>query len=136
MGINLVDYGNTKTPSMNQMPSAVCYTDHRLVRRKVTFAFKSPLKRKGPQMKKLQVHKLRDLRVKNNLQVMLEERLHCVTAAKPEEQWKQMKIILQETMAEVVGLSQLTIKKKEVRSWLKNNGLLLLLLTNLKIFSS
>ena len=56
-------------------------------------------------MKKLQVHKLHDPRVKNNLQVMLEERLHCVTAAEPEEQWKQMNTILQETKAEVVGLS-------------------------------
>ena len=36
---------------------------------------------------------------------MLEERLHCVTSAEPEEQWKQMKTILQETTAEVVGLS-------------------------------
>ena len=38
---------------------------------------------------------------------MFEERLHCVTAAEPEEQWKQMKtiLLLQETMAEVVGLS-------------------------------
>ena len=36
---------------------------------------------------------------------MLEERLHCVTAAEPEEQWKQMKTILQENTAEVVGLS-------------------------------
>ena len=36
---------------------------------------------------------------------MLEERLHCVTAAEPEEQWKQMKNILQETTAEAVGLS-------------------------------
>ena len=36
---------------------------------------------------------------------MLEERLHCVTAAEPEEQWKQMKTVLQETTAEVVGLS-------------------------------
>ncbi|WP_419626988.1 hypothetical protein, partial [Thiolapillus sp.] len=43
--------------------------------------------------------------MKNNLQVMLEERFHCVTAAEPEEQWKQMKTILQETTAEVVGLS-------------------------------
>ena len=33
---------------------------------------------------------------------MLEERLHCVTDAEPEEQWKQMKTILQ---AEVAGLS-------------------------------
>ncbi|WP_419612521.1 hypothetical protein, partial [Thiolapillus sp.] len=54
------------------MPSADCYTDHRLVRCKVAFAFKSPPKRKGPQTKKLQVHKLRDPRVKNNLHVMLE----------------------------------------------------------------
>ena len=36
---------------------------------------------------------------------MLEERLHCVTAAEPEEQWKQMNTVLQETTAEVVGLS-------------------------------
>ena len=36
---------------------------------------------------------------------MLEERLNCVAAAEPEEQWKQMKTILQETTAEVVGLS-------------------------------
>ena len=36
---------------------------------------------------------------------MLEERLHCVTAAEPEEQWKEMKTILHESTAEVVGLS-------------------------------
>ena len=36
---------------------------------------------------------------------MLEEKLNCVTAAEPEDQWKQMKTILQETTAEVVGLS-------------------------------
>ena len=56
-------------------------------------------------MKKLRAHKFNDPRVKNNLQVMLEESLHCVTAAEPEEQCKQMKTILQKTMAEVVGLS-------------------------------
>ena len=87
------------------MPSADCYTDHRLVCCKVAFAFKSPPKRKGLQTKKLCVHKLCDPRVKNNLQVTLEERLHCVTAAEPEEQWKQMKTILRETTAEAVGLS-------------------------------
>ena len=87
------------------MPSADCYTDQRLVRRKVAFAFKYPPKRKGPQRKKVQVHKLRDPRVKNNLQVMCEETLHCVTVAEPQEQWKQTKTILQETTAEVVGLS-------------------------------
>ena len=36
---------------------------------------------------------------------MLEGRLICVTAAKPEEQWKQMKTLLRETTAAVVGLS-------------------------------
>ena len=36
---------------------------------------------------------------------MLEERLYCVTAAEPEDQWKQTKTILQETTAKVVGLS-------------------------------
>ena len=87
------------------MPSADYYTDHRLVRCKVAFALKSPPKKKGPQTKKLQVHKFRDPRVRNNLQVMFEERFHCVTAAELEEQWKQMKTILQETTAEVVGLS-------------------------------
>ena len=51
------------------MPSADCYTDHRLVRYKVAFTFKSPSKRKGSQTKKLQAHKLNDQRVKNNLQV-------------------------------------------------------------------
>ena len=84
--------------------SADCYADHMLVCCKVTCTFKSPPRRKGLQMKKLQVHKLCDPRVKNNLQVMLEERLNCVTAAEPEEQWKQTKIVLQETTAEVAGL--------------------------------
>ena len=35
---------------------------------------------------------------------MLEERLQCVTAEEHEEQWKQMKTILQENTAEVVDL--------------------------------
>ena len=51
------------------MPSAGCYTDHRLVRCRAAFTFKSPPKRKGSQTKKLQAHKLNDQRVKNNLQV-------------------------------------------------------------------
>ena len=77
------------------MPSADCHTDHRLVLCKVAFAFKSPPKMKGPQTKKQQVHKLRDPRVKNNLQIMLEERLHCVTVAESDEQRKQTKTVLQ-----------------------------------------
>ena len=85
------------------MPTADCYIDDRLVRCKVAFTFKSPTKMKGPQTKKL--HKLLDSRIKSNLQVVLEEKLHCVTAAEPKEHWKQMKTILQKTTAEVFGLS-------------------------------
>ena len=48
------------------MPSADCYTDHRLVH--CTFTFKSPPKRKRPQTKKLQMYKLCEPRVKKNLQ--------------------------------------------------------------------
>ena len=36
---------------------------------------------------------------------MLDETLHCVTAAEPEGQRKQVKAELQETTAKVVGLS-------------------------------
>ena len=86
------------------MPSADCYIDHRLVRCKVAFICKSPSKCL-PQTKKMKEHKLRNPRVKNNVEVMLKERLHCATAAKSEEKWKQMKTIKQETTAEVVGLS-------------------------------
>ena len=80
------------------MSSADCYTDHRLVRCKVAFTFK----RRGRRTKKLQVHELCEPRVKNNLQVMSGDRLHCVAAAEREEQWKQMKTIVQETTAEIV----------------------------------
>ena len=73
---------------------------------KIWDLLKCPPKRKRALTKKLQVHPLHDLRVKNNLQVMsdqvmLEERLHSVTAAEPEEKSKHMKTMLQETTAEV-----------------------------------
>ena len=67
---HLLDYVLTRrhdtrdAPHTRVMPSADCYTDHRLVDCKVAFAFKSLPKRKGPQMKKLQVHKLHGPRVK------------------------------------------------------------------------
>ena len=82
---HLLDYVLTRQHNTRDVlhTGADCYTDHRLVRCKLTFAFRSPPKRKGLQMKKLQVHKLQGPRVKNNFQVMLEEILPCVTAAKP-----------------------------------------------------
>ena len=51
------------------MPSANCCTDHSLVGCKVVFNSRSPPKTKGPPMKKLQVHRLRDPRVKIHLHV-------------------------------------------------------------------
>ena len=63
------------------MPNADRFTDLSLAHCTVVLTFKRSPKRKGLQTVKLQVHKLRDPRVKNNLQDMLEERLHCVTAA-------------------------------------------------------
>ena len=98
---HLLDYPDSQRDTREVLhtrvtPSADCYTDHRLVHCKFAFTFKSSPKRKRPHTKKLQVHTLRDPRVKSNLQVILEEILHCVTAAEPEEQWKQIKTILQE----------------------------------------
>ena len=58
----LLDYVLTRqrdkrgVPHTRLVPSADCYTDHRLVRCKDAFTFKSPPKRKGSQTKKLQVH--------------------------------------------------------------------------------
>ena len=108
---HLLDYALTRQRDTRDvlhtrvMPSADCYNDHRLVRCKVAFTFKSPPQRKGPQTEKLLVHRLRDPRVKNNMQVMLEERHHCVTAVEPGEQWKRMKTILQETTTVAADLS-------------------------------
>ena len=84
------------------MLNADCCTEHRLVCCKVAFTFKPPPKRKSLPTKKLENHSLHDPRVKNNLQVTQEERLHCVTAEEPEEQWKKMKTMLQETTAKVL----------------------------------
>ena len=55
------------------MPSADCYTDHRLA--KLAFTFKQPPKKKGPQTKKLQVHRLHQLEIEAAFQARLAERL-------------------------------------------------------------
>ena len=110
------------------MPCTDWDIDHTLVFCKVAFTFKSSLKRKGPQMMKMQVHNLHDPRVKNNFQVILEETLHCLTAVEPEEQWKQMQTILQETTSEAVGLSTRKHQEwfdeadKEIKSCSKRNA--------------
>ena len=57
------------------MPSADCYTDHRLVCTKIAFTFKPPPKKKGPQTKKLQVNGLHHPEIKADFQAKLAERL-------------------------------------------------------------
>ena len=64
--------------------------------------------------KKLHVHRLGDLR---DLQVILEERLHCVTAAELEKRRKRMKTTLQETTAEAAGVST-----RKHRDWFDEAG--------------
>ena len=55
---HLLDYALTPqsdkrdTLHARVMPSAGCYTNHKLVRCKVAFTFKTPPKRKGPQTRK------------------------------------------------------------------------------------
>ncbi|KAL8590453.1 hypothetical protein ACOMHN_011666 [Nucella lapillus] len=89
------------------MPSADCYTDHRLVRCKVSFILKPPPKTKGPQSKKLQMLKLRISETKVEFQIKLEEKLSSEADpdTDPEHQWTQLKTVLQETTAEIVGFS-------------------------------
>ena len=55
---------------------------------------------------------------------MSEVRLHCVTAAEPEEQWKQMKTILQKTAAEVGAFRQGNTKTGLMKQIRKSTSLL------------
>ncbi|KAI8499112.1 hypothetical protein Bbelb_228760 [Branchiostoma belcheri] len=100
------------------MPSADCYTDHRLVRAKLRLSVKPPVKRKGPQMRRLQVDRLQGL--KEEFQAKLDERLSRDEGQwqkeDPESQWQQLKTALQETTAQVVGYST-----RKNRDWFDEN---------------
>ena len=89
----------------------VC-SDHRLVRCKVAFTFTFTFQEERSPDEEAVSAQTSWPRVKNNLHAILEERHHCVTAAEPEQQWKQMKTILQKITAEVVGLST-----SELQEW-------------------
>eukprot|EP00058_Branchiostoma_floridae_P011910 XP_002597398.1 hypothetical protein BRAFLDRAFT_69317 [Branchiostoma floridae] len=77
-----------------------------------------PVKRKGPQMKRLQVDRLHGL--KEKFQDKLSERLNRDEdkwqTEDPENQWQQLKTVLQETAAEVVGNSS-----RKNRDWFDEN---------------
>ena len=89
------------------MPSADCYSDHRLVRSKVAFTFKPPPRKKGPQTRRLNVQKLRCPLHQKTYQAKLAERLDRVADPDTDidQHWRQLKTVLQETSAEVVGFS-------------------------------
>ena len=87
------------------MPSADCYTDHRLVRAKLAFTFKPPPKKKGPQTKKLQVHRLHQPEIEAAFQARLAERLQHPLNPDPSTQWQDFKTAVQESAAETLGFS-------------------------------
>ena len=87
------------------MPSADCYTDHRLVRAKLAFTFKPPPKKKGPQTKKLYVHRLHQPEIEAAFQARLVERLQHPPNPDPSTQWQGFKTAVQESAAETFGFS-------------------------------
>ena len=89
------------------MPSADCYTDHRLVRSKVAFTFKPPPWKKDPQTRRLNIQKLRCPLHQKTYQAKLTERLDRVADPDTDidQHWTQLKTVLQKTTAEVVGFS-------------------------------
>ena len=98
------------------MPSADCYTDHRLVRATVKLIIKPAVKRKSPQTKTLQVDRLPLLKEK------FQSELECKFApteaidTDPEKMWQDLKCILQETTAEVVGFTS-----RKNKDWFDEN---------------
>ena len=96
---HLLDYILTRQRDINDvqhtrvMPSADCYTDHRLVRSKVAFTFKPPPRKKGPQMRRLNVQKLRCPLHQKTYQAKLAERLDRVADPDTDidQHWTQLK---------------------------------------------
>ena len=85
------------------VPSADCYTDHRLA--KLAFTFKQPPKKKGPQTKKLQVHRPHQPEIEAVFQARLAERLQHPPNPDPSTQWQDFKTAVQESAAETLGFS-------------------------------
>ena len=98
-------------PHTRVMPSADCYTDHRLVRATARLITRPAVKRKTPQIKTLQVDRLPLL--KEKFQSEFENKLAPteIIDADPEKMWQDLKSTLQETTAEVVGFT--TRKNKD-----------------------
>lgn len=102
------------------MPSADCYTDHRLVRTKVRLTVKPAVRKRGPPTKKLNVQQL--LAKEEEFKKELDEKVNSNSKdsssqeTDPEEQWQRLKTILQESAAKVAGFSS-----KKNRDWFDEN---------------
>ncbi|KAK6976599.1 craniofacial development protein 2 [Biomphalaria glabrata] len=94
------------------MPSADCYTDHRLVRTKLNITIKMVKKDGLPRAKMLDVERLADVR--ERFSVLLEADLRKPQYNDPASNWSQLKAILQDVMAKVVGYC---IKDQGTKNW-------------------
>ncbi|KAI8788891.1 craniofacial development protein 2 [Biomphalaria glabrata] len=97
------------------MPSADCYTDHRLVRTKLNIAIKMVKKDGLPRAKKLNVDRLADVR--ERFSALLEADLRKPQDDDPVSNWSQLKAILQDVTAKVVGYCS-----KPNRDWFDENN--------------
>uniref|UniRef100_A0A2C9M3N3 Endonuclease/exonuclease/phosphatase domain-containing protein n=1 Tax=Biomphalaria glabrata TaxID=6526 RepID=A0A2C9M3N3_BIOGL len=83
------------------MPSADCYTDHRLVRTKLNITVKMVKKDGLPRAKKLNDERLADVRERFSL--LLEADLRKPQDDDPVSNWSQLKAILQGVTAKAVN---------------------------------
>lgn len=80
------------------MPSADCYTDHRLVCATARLIMRPAVKRKTPQIKTLQVDRLPLLKEKFQSEFESKVAPTEITDADPEKMWQDLKSTLQERL--------------------------------------
>ena len=86
------------------MPSAECYTVHRLVRSKLRLHFKPKPRKRGFLKKKFNLNKLQSAEVKADFQAGLQskfENTDCPDDTSPETLWDQLKSAILHTSEEV-----------------------------------
>ena len=99
------------------MPSAECYTDHRLVRSKVKLRLKTKIKRKTAPRRKLCIDSLQSTVVKKEYQEQLQVNLDKLS--KPTDPvlfWEGLKTTILQTSADVLGFS-----KRKNQDWFDAN---------------
>ena len=102
------------------MPSAECYTDHRLVRCKLRLLFKPKPRKGGPPKKKFKVGSFQSAERTADFQAGLQLRLvdsSCQVDPPLETLWVHLKTAISQTAEEVLGY---TIRKK--KDWLYENN--------------